>query len=554
MSVKKFGSMVLLMLLAAGLLFAGARQQEAASPSSGSDSAGGKPNLVVGLGSQTFVTDFKNNFQTRYFEKMLDCNIDFYILPSDAAEVQTKVALMVSSGDLPDILLTSSIPAEQILDYGSKGALLPLNKYLDDPAKSPYFHAIPEPDRSQFRMHASSADGNVYTLVRWEPESWNLTPHREYINKAWLDKLGLKVPATTDELRNVLIAFRDRDPNGNGRKDEIGVFGFFNGTYGENVITALLNAFLFYNKNALVLDSSGSRVIAPFTDPAFRKGLTYLNTLFKDGVLSAATFTNDQQQFRAGLASNPSVVGFTSAGSVSNWPLADTNPNFLELNMIPPLTGPDGICYTSYTGFVPSAVGSITSKAKDPDFAWKFLDAHLEHTVSIISRFGEEDIDWTRKPELMAKETNAYVSLGLYPSISIIEMTGIWGEPSAQFWHNPGPRYASEQQGNTRGSYTRPFDPNSRVAILDAYNYQWYVPKHPNYILPPLKYSMADAVRISDPVTNINEYVNQSVAEFTTGARDINNDADWNAYLRELNNMGLQQWLSVAQATYNRQK
>jgi len=48
--------------------------------------------------------------------------------------------------------------------------------------------------------------------------------------------------------------------------------------------------------------------------------------------------------------------------------------------------------------------------------------------------------------------------------------------------------------------------------------------------------------------------VNQSIAEFTIGTRDINNDAVWNAYVNELNNMGMQQYLQTAQTAYNRQK
>ena len=44
----------------------------------------------------------------------------------------------------------------------------------------------------------------------------------QFINKAWLDQLGLEVPTTTEELYEVLCAFRDNDMNGNGdTTDEI---------------------------------------------------------------------------------------------------------------------------------------------------------------------------------------------------------------------------------------------------------------------------------------------------------------------------------------------
>ena len=40
------------------------------------------------------------------------------------------------------------------------------------------------------------------------------------IRQDWLDKLGLETPTTTDELYEVLKAFRTEDPNGNGVQDE----------------------------------------------------------------------------------------------------------------------------------------------------------------------------------------------------------------------------------------------------------------------------------------------------------------------------------------------
>jgi putative aldouronate transport system substrate-binding protein len=319
-----------------------------------------------------------------------------------------------------------------------------------------------------------------------------------------------------------------------------------------------MNSFIFCGSlNGFALDDSGAKVIAPFTEANYRKGLQYLNTLYKDGVLSASLFTNDQQQYRAELNNNPQIVGLTTAGSLSNWPQAslDKNANFAELRMIPPFKGPDGFAYSPYGGFVPASTTFITSKARDKDLAFKVMDSMLDNTISIIQRFGEEGVDWSRKPEDLAKDSNAYVALGIYPSLSIVEMSDIWNGPSNKFWHNQGPRYASMQQGNTRGSLQAPYLPNSYAAMVNGYNYQFNLEAHPKNILPsPLKYTAAESERNVEAIVNITEYVNQAVAEFITSARDINNDAQWNAYLRELNNMGLQTWLTTAQAAYDRVK
>jgi putative aldouronate transport system substrate-binding protein len=299
-------------------------------------------------------------------------------------------------------------------------------------------------------------------------------------------------------------------------------------------------------------------VVAPWTDPAFRKALQYLNTLFKDGVLSAAIFTNDQQTFRATLNTNPPVVAFTSAGSVSNWAGAaqqDNNANYREMApLLPPLTGPDGVCWTPYNEHEPAIHCFITSKSRNPDIAFKVIDSGYEPTLSKIVRFGEENVDWSQKPEDLVKTSNDMVTAGFFPSLTLVQIHDIWTKPQNKHWHNIGPRYTPVEMGNTVGNLETPFDPRYLISTQGVVNYQYYIPRHPEKLLPTLKYSEADSFGLAEPVININEFVHQAIAEFTIGTRDINSDAAWNAYLRDLDNMGLQQWLSIAQSTYDRQK
>lgn len=54
------------------------------------------------------------------------------------------------------------------------------------------------------------------------------------INKSWLEKLGLEVPKTWDDLTKVLTAFKNDDPNGNGEADEIPMLINQLGTAGFN--------------------------------------------------------------------------------------------------------------------------------------------------------------------------------------------------------------------------------------------------------------------------------------------------------------------------------
>ena len=65
-----------------------------------------------------------------------------------------------------------------------------------------------------------------------------------------------------------------------------------------------------------------------------------MNDLYNEGLLAASIFTDDNSQFKATLNLETPVVGLVSAGSYSNWPNAAENPNFLELELMPPLLVP----------------------------------------------------------------------------------------------------------------------------------------------------------------------------------------------------------------------
>ena len=513
-----------------------------------------KPALQIGIRRDPFVTDYKNNYLTQYLENLHGCNLSFYMLPDNAGESRTKISLMAASNDLPETIWGGGFTRELILEYGSKGAFIPLNRYLSDPEKTPNFHKIPEEIRKQMLLDTRSADGNNYSFPRWSPETWNRTPYRMYINRAWLSTLGLEAPETTDELRDALIAFRDRDPNGNGRQDELGVFGWYTGGYGENIITALINAFIYWNPDQLGLDASGNEVIAPFTENGFRQALRYLNGLFSDGLLEASTFTTDQQTFRAILNANPMVVGLTSSGSVGSFPDADNNPNYLAMApILPPLSSPNSPGYTPYTPYTAEHAAVISNRAKNPELAVKIMDSFYEQELSIITRYGEENIDWTRDPQILATDTNALVELGLYPGLSLTQIRDVWVTPSARHWRGNTPMYVPLEQGNTVGSLQNPYAPDRHTSQHNAVNFIYLVPRHPEHILPVLFYSVNDGTVIGQLSAAVNEYVRQSIAEFIIGTRDINSDTAWNAYRRELDNMGLQQWIRIAQATYEKQ-
>lgn len=519
-----------------------------------------RPTLNVALTTSSMVTDYEDNYFTDYLENKLGIEIVFTMLPVDAGDTRTKIALMATNReDLPDVFVVDNhLTNEMILAYGEAGLFMELDEYIDDPEKMPNYCAIPDEDRTIMTTASTQANGHVYSLSAYEPETWNMTPFRMFINNNWLEALDLQVPTTTEELKEVLVAFRDGDPNGNGQKDEVGVYGQASGTYGQNIIAALMNAFLYWNNNqlncGLSLDESDyETVIAPYTTEAWREGLKYLADLYAEGVLSADTFTDDNNTYKAVLNAETQIVGLTSSGSLSSWPAVATNPAFAEMKLISPLTGPEGVNYTPFIEQWPGQEAMICASTEKVDLAIKFVDEFFSFDTSMIERFGEEGVDWSRDPALLEGQSNAYVDAGLTDKVSYLVTSTVWADNQNQTWRNHGPRYMGIKDflmvyDFSTGLTFNPEDPTQ----LNGKCYNQYYFNKPAQLLPQLKFTVDETEKLTDAIINVPAYVMQAIAEFTTGTRDINDDAAWEQYLTELDSMGLQDLIATSQAAFDR--
>lgn len=125
--------------------------------------------------------------------------------------------LLIASGDLPDIVGGSSMK-NNVNTYGPEGAFVPLNKLIEEHAPNikAFFDANPDVWAS-----IKASDGNVYYIPYLPDGKYG---RGYFVRYDWLEKLGLEPPKNVDEMYEVLKAFRDKDPNGNGKKDEVPFF------------------------------------------------------------------------------------------------------------------------------------------------------------------------------------------------------------------------------------------------------------------------------------------------------------------------------------------
>lgn len=515
--------------------------------------------LVIGIQSQALIEDYEDNYFTKMLEEALNINLEMVLLPSGAGDFRTKVSMMLASGeDIPDVFIGSAFENATVRAYGEQGLLLPLNEYMEDPDMNPNWLTVPEDVRKEIIDQCATPDGTMYGFGKLNSSTWNNHPYRTFINRAWLDKLGLEMPTTTDELYNVLKAFANEDPNGNGKKDEIATYGITS-MEGRNIIWNLMNSFIFYNGGSqnygLALSEDGSTVIAPYTADEFRDGLEYCRKLCEEGIIPEAVFTDDKTQFEANLNAETPVVGMVGSLSTSHWANADTNPNFMELEAMVPVAGPEGIAYTPTKKAAATMQYVIAADCEHPELAYALGEYIYNRDVTLTGRYGVKGIDWTNAPEIVAPiaKERPEVKAGVIAEDNAVLFRyrtdiNIWTTANKTTWKNVQHGYAGDLIEIDAKSAFDSEQPTNKAKEVFYYN---YIGRYPEHILPFLVYGADESEAVVEYGTAVKKYVDSSAAEFITGQRPLD-DQSWNEYLQNLEAIGLQQLLEAAQAAYER--
>ena len=232
-----------------------------------------KITMKVFMCPNTAVSDYVNNEFTKWLEAQTNIKLELDLPP--VADAQNKLNLMLASDDLPEVIIGCNIRLDQMQILAEQGVALPLNDYIDKYGveTKKMFETNPA-----IKPLITLLDGKIYGLPHYNDCYHCSMSQKMWVYKPWLDKLGLKVPETTDEFEAMLKAFKEKDPNGNGKADEIPLSGskLVNGGWHSPIDQFLMNSFV-YNDNVtgngarhLILDNG--TVKAAFTEAGLERG------------------------------------------------------------------------------------------------------------------------------------------------------------------------------------------------------------------------------------------------------------------------------------------
>jgi putative aldouronate transport system substrate-binding protein len=500
--------------------------------------------LKVGLKNSSTTLDYEDNDLTRFMEKLTNIHIEWEILPE--SNPKEKINLMFAAGsDLPDVFMGCGFMAPELISYGSSKMLLPLQDLIENTSYflKKRYEALPELYR-----FTRSADGNIYTLGRGHDNLPNLVSQRFWINKTFLGKLGMKMPTTTEEYYQYLVAVKTKDPNGNGKADEIPLIGAPSSTMWHGEIDGfLMNAFI-YDESATGSDRNARRrvfwtgdgkVDVSFTKPEWKDGLAYMRKLYAEGLMAIETFTIQQEGLRS-LVENADalIVGSLPSGGPHVFALPDGERRG-DFQVVPPLKGPKGVQQTWYDQYGNMSMGDfvITSSCKVPELVIKWADYMVTPDFTMKSRYGWLGRDWEIPVGKIAVDGNP----------APYEETGLkLGQPQKVYWGNGytwTPGFGSYGRTKSDDPYELEFVLYEAMKVYWPYRFMNSLPRN-------LPYTVQEARRYNELTNLIVDYVDQSMALFITGRLDLNKD--WDKYIADLNTMGLDEWLGLIQSAWDR--
>jgi len=558
--MKKLLAMLLCVVMVLGL-FAACNTQGGKNPNDPDETKpkrigpDGRQIITIGLPQDVAVTDYDTNAYTKWLEEVSGYDLQFSYYASAAADYKTQLAtaLINENEELPDILWGFKGLGEDVWKlYGDDGYFLDLKPYFDDKegASKDWWAMAEQLDPDFLDMvfiKATSEDGSIYAFPKIEQTDIDTMSYMPFINKTWLDKLGLPMPTDIDSLYDTLVAFRDRDPNGNGKKDEIPLVSQKGNSGQTDATDWIINMYLYFDaSNMFAVSEDGQTITTPFTSDKYREALQFCKKLMDEGLLHASVYTMGKSEFNSLM--NPSdgvpVVGIGLGHPTLNF---TTGENSIYNYVAVPtwsyaVRGENQNVYSNF----------ITEDANDPDACWELFMLMSSDESAIRQRYGQEGVDWVKADE----GTKSF--MGYDAKIKILNDNAFSGINN-QTWHsidccillgaeNEYVQYdESVKESNPWLYYKNGLLRDLSVSFVNAEKN-----KNPKYILPKIYYDKEENLLTEDERSNVKSMWRTYSMSFIMGANklDINNDASWNEYLKALDDAGLQTWLEQVQRMY----
>ena len=510
----------------------GDSSSSSAESTAGGDDSVTKFKIATVRWTDTWPTDFLESGIMKELEEKHNIDIEWDVYYS--SDWSEQKSLLLASGDLPDaflgsICLNSSDMAQ------NKSNFVDLTDYINEETM-PNLTAIMEED-TQMRAICTDRDGKIYSL----PKKLGIRPEVDgyvfYINKEWLDNLGLEVPTTYQELETVLEAFATQDADGDG--DPTNEIGYTNSSASNLLSGDLRNILRPFGTmvsradNYMGIDGDGNAVFMPIQEN-YKEAVQWMHGLWEKGILDPEYFTQDASM----VTSKIQADGGSQVGLITGW-VADAvaGANADQFVLLEALEGPDGNRYvenaSNYLDISDREL-VVTKECEDVEKLLAWADDFYDDVVALQTQYG------SISDGCITDNGDGTYTVNEPEDGSSLD-TSAWSNSLRDF----GPKYMHE---DFYDKVTLPSDQGDGIKMQEDEVNAKYVTDDTNVGYPMVQYTDEETSQLTTLGTDIYQYVEAQYAHWVV---DGGIEDEWDAYLDQLDAMGVQDLISIQESAYD---
>ena len=458
--------------------------------------------------------------------EMTGINIE-WMFPTTGTDGGTYTnTLLADPSSLPNIMGVQWMNDAEL--YLGDEVIWDLTPYLEEYA--PAYYAFLQSDPA-YDKAMKTDDGKYYAFNFFrEDGGWNDTYLGPVVRTDWMEECGLEVPKTISEFENVIRVFNEKY----GAK-----FSFAFSRFNTTGISGAFGAYGSSNEQWFVKDG---KVALAHAQPEWRAYVSWLNGLYEEGLLDTDIFTLDDTSIKAKVHNDQVGISITSMGQMNNWNKerqADGKEPIWAGIQYP--TADDGSLCMVFGGSGISNWTYVITKSADEEtmkLCLQLLDYAYTKEGHLYWNFGKEGVSWEwgedGTPELTALVTE---------------------DPDT----DPLVKYGGATWGSACIQATKLLYMKNAQAAIDA-NDTWYYTaqqqnpdstaawKWPN----GTTFTLDESDELAMINTGLGTYCSENFANFVTGAKDIDDEATWEQYLKDFENYNLTRITEIRQACYDR--
>ena len=336
-------------------------------------------NVTIAIMQDDQVQDFEQNYLTTWLEEKTGYEISFDYIPVNYSQEYMEALLSAKTSTIDAVFFPSNqslLTGKEFSQHVSLGHIKNLTDYID--GNSHYEQILTQYSSEQLQSKVTSPDGGIYYFPWLDLSKKQRNFQVLWMNISWLKKLDLKIPQTTKEMEQTLTAFKQKDPNGNGEQDELPL-----------LCCAQEQALQSYHY-----------LLSPFADKnmkdpnKLKNGVQYVKNLYKKDLLVQNSFILTKKQMQELVNSPDNLVGAFTSQSISDIVYANSPDVIAKYIQVPPLKGESGEQNSIYVEPEVKVGGFIPNNCQHPEEAFQIMDLMLSNEASLISKFGEQGVDW----------------------------------------------------------------------------------------------------------------------------------------------------------------